>query len=91
MKFPKSKVVVVKILPAFSPDQPPYQAIQKINTEIDTLKFDSDPQVKVLDLWKDFTNEDGTLKVELYSDQRLHLNDSGYDVYLKKLKTLIEN
>jgi hypothetical protein len=43
----------------------------------------------VLDLWNDFTNADGTLKTELYSDQHLHLGPAGYDVLAAKLKSVV--
>ncbi len=48
--------------------------------------LDADAQVRVLDLWTDFTNADGTLKTELYSDKHLHLGPAGYAVYAERLK-----
>ena len=34
---------------------------------LDPLKLDSDPKVKVLDLWPDFTNADGTITKDLFT------------------------
>lgn len=90
LRCPKSRVVVVKILPAFKPGEGVGAAVQQINSALDALKFDSDPQVHLLDLWKDFTNPDGTLKTALYSDGHLHLGAEGYELYASKLKPLVE-
>ncbi len=61
-----------------------------MNAGLDALKLDADAKVHVLDLWKDFTNADGTLKTELYSDQHLHLGPAGYEVFASKLKPVME-
>ncbi|MEY4485469.1 MAG: hypothetical protein RL693_2921, partial [Verrucomicrobiota bacterium] len=47
--------------------------------------------VRVLDLWGDFTNTDGTLRTELYSDQHLHLGTAGYEMFAIKLKPVMDN
>ena len=54
------------------------------------LKLDRCPQVHVLDLCSNFTNADGTLKTELYSDKHLHLGPSGYEVLAGMLKPVLE-
>jgi hypothetical protein len=41
-------------------------------------------------LWKDFTNADGTLKTELYSDKHLHLGDAGYEAFAARLRKIVE-
>jgi lysophospholipase L1-like esterase len=90
MRCPKSQIVLVKILPAFDPTKEAGKAIVDINTCLDFLKLDQDPQVHILDLWKDFTNPDGTLKTELYSDKHLHLGDAGYEVFAGRLQPAVE-
>jgi lysophospholipase L1-like esterase len=90
LRCPKSQIVLVKILPAFDPAKEVGASVIDINTCLDFLKLDQDPQVHVLDLWKDFTNTDGTLKTELYSDKHLHLGEAGYEVFASKLQQLLQ-
>ena len=89
-RCPNTELVVVKPLPAFSPTGDVSQAIKKINSALGALKLDSDPKTHVLDLWHDFTNADGSLKTELYSDGHLHLGPAGYDVFASALKPMVE-
>jgi lysophospholipase L1-like esterase len=79
----------VRILPAFDPTKEAGKAVVDINTALDTLELDRDPQVHILDLWRDFTNADGMLKTELYSDKHLHLGPDGYEVFATKLKVVV--
>ncbi len=90
MRCPKSQIILVKILPAFDPIKEAGKAVVDINAQVDTLKLESDGQVHVLDLWNDFTNADGRLKQELYSDGHLHLGPAGYEAFASKLKPLLE-
>lgn len=89
-RCPQTNVVVVKILPAFLPDSVVHMDIQRINTALDELKLESDPKVHLLDLWSDFTQEDGSLKTPAYSDDHLHLGAAGYEIYAGKLQPLVE-
>jgi beta-glucosidase len=86
----QTHVIASTILPAFAPGSRAHEDIQRINTALDALKLDADPKVHVLDLWSDFTNADGTLKTDLYSDKHLHLNLAGYETYARKLKPVVE-
>lgn len=88
-RCPQSQVVLVKILPAFDPATAVGAKVREINVAVDGLQLGSDPQVRVLDVWSDFTNADGSLKAELYSDQHLHLNAAGYEVLAAGIKRLI--
>ena len=90
-KFPAAAIVVAKILPAHAPDSRFYEDIRKTNAALDPLKLDSEPKVKVLDLWSDFTNADGTIKKDLFTPDNIHLSAAGYTVYAEKLKPLLEN
>ncbi|MGI9110097.1 MAG: hypothetical protein ACR2KA_08780, partial [Opitutales bacterium] len=76
-KFPEAEVVVAKILPCHAPKIRFYDDILLTNAEIDKLKLDADPKVKVLDLTKDFLNADGTIKKELFTPDNIHLSLAG--------------
>ena len=56
---------------------------------LDPLKLDSDPKLRALDLWSDFTNSDGTIKKDLFTPDNIHLSPAGYAVYAAKLKPLL--
>jgi len=88
-KFPDAKIVVVKILPCHTPKDRFYQDIIATNAELDKLTLDKDPQLKLLDLTKDFLNPDGTLRAELYVPDKIHLSPSGYATYARSLKPLL--
>jgi lysophospholipase L1-like esterase len=77
------------ILPAHTPGNAFYEDIQKTNAALDPLKLDSDAKVKLLDLWSDFTNADGTIKKDLFTPDNIHLSPAGYAVYAEKLKPLL--
>jgi lysophospholipase L1-like esterase len=89
-RCPQSQVVLVKILPAFAPGSAVHEDIKRINATLDALKPDADAQVHPLDLTSDFTNDDGSLKLALYSDGHLHLGPDGYELYASKLKQKVE-
>ena len=90
LRCPQSQVIVVKILPAFDPAKEVGAKVREVNAALDTLKLDADPKVRILDLTADFTQADGSLKSELYSDKHLHLNLAGYEVFAAKLKVAFE-
>jgi thiol-disulfide isomerase/thioredoxin/lysophospholipase L1-like esterase/tetratricopeptide (TPR) repeat protein len=89
IRCPQSRIVLVKILPAFNPAGGVGAKISEINAALDGFKLDADGNVQVLDLWKSFTNEDGTLKTALYSDGHLHLGPAGYEALAQGLKPLL--
>jgi lysophospholipase L1-like esterase len=88
-KFPEATIIVAKILPAHSPGNRFYEDIKKTNSALDPLKLDSDPKVKVLDLWSDFTHADGTIKNDLFTPDNIHLSPAGYTVYAERLKRFL--
>ena len=88
-KFPAAAIIIAKILPAHAPGNRFYEDIKKTNAALDPLKLDSDPNVKVLDLWADFTNADGTIKKDLFTPDNIHLSPAGYAVYAERLKPLL--
>lgn len=89
-KFPDAPLVVAKILPAHAPGNRFYEDIKLTNAALDLLKLESDPKVRVLDLWSDFANADGTLKKELFTPDNIHLSPAGYAVYAERLKPLLD-
>ena len=66
-----------------------YEDGNETRTAGDPLTLDSGPKVKVLDLWTDFTNADGTIKKDLFTPDNIHLSPAGYAVYAAKLKPLL--
>ncbi len=89
-KFPEANVIAVKILPCHAPGVPFYEDIKLTNAALDSLKFDTDPKVQVLDLTSDFLNQDGTIKKSLYTPDNIHLSLDGYGVYAERLQPLVE-
>ena len=90
LRCPKAQIVLVKILPAFDPAKEVGARVREINAAIDGYDLNADSHIHVLDLWKDFTNTDGSLKTSLYSDQHLHLGVAGYEILASKLKLVVE-
>lgn len=87
-KFPQARLILAKILPAHEPGNRFYEDIKKTNAALDPLKLEDDPNVRVLDLWSDFTKPDGTLRQELFIPDRIHLSVEGYAVYAARLRPL---
>lgn len=90
-KFPAAPLILVKILPAHAPGNAFYEDIRRTNAALDGLRLDADPQIRVLDLWSDVTQLDGTLKPGLFSPDNIHLTqDLGYALYARRLKPLVD-
>ena len=88
-KFPTAAIIVAKILPAHAPGHRFYEDIKQTNAALDPLKLDSDPHLRVLDLWSDFTHADGTIKKDLFTPDNIHLSPAGYAVYAERLRPLL--
>ena len=88
-KLPQAVVIVVKILPCHAPGVRFYEDIKKTNHAMDALKLDADSKVTILDLWNDFANNDGTLKKELFTPDKIHLSPAGYAVYAERIKPIL--
>ena len=89
-KFPEADVVVAKILPCHARKVRFYEDILLTNAEIDKLNLGADPKVRVLDLTKDFLNDDGTIKQTLFTQDKIHLSLAGYEVYAQRLAPLLK-
>lgn len=90
-KFPEAEIIVAKILPAHAPGNAFYEDIKKTNAALDPLQLERDERVKVLDLWSDFVDASGNLKLDLYTSDKIHLSPAGYAVYAKRLKPFLTN
>lgn len=89
-KFPKTPVLVVKILPAHAPGNAFYEDIKKTNAALDPLNLESDAKVRVLDLTSDFLTPTGELKSNLFEADKIHLTqNAGYSLYAEKLEPLV--
>ena len=89
-KFPTAPIVVVKILPAHEPGNAFYEDIKKTNAALDPLGLDADKRVRVLDLTAEMVNEDGTVKEELYTKDKIHLSEAGYALYAERLRPVVD-
>jgi platelet-activating factor acetylhydrolase IB subunit beta/gamma len=89
-KFPKTPIIVVKILPAHEPGNAFYENIKKANAAIDPLKLEADKLVRILDLTADMVNKDGTIKADLYAKDKIHLSEAGYAVYAERLRPVAD-
>lgn len=89
-KFPKIPIIVAKILPAHEPGNRFYEDIKKTNAALETLKLESNPNVFVLDLWDDFTTDNGMIEKDLFTPDNIHLSATGYAVYAKRLEPMID-
>lgn len=90
-KFPEADIIVAKILPAHSPGNRFYEDIEKTNAALDPLRIESDSKLSVLDLWKDFTNDDGTIRKGLFAPDGIHLSPEAYAAYAAKLSPLLSH
>lgn len=88
-KFPDSKIIVAKVLPAHAPGNRFYEDIKKTNDAIDAWQLGTSPNVQVLDMTSDFTHSDGALKNELFTTDNIHLSPAGYAVYAERLKPIL--
>ena len=53
------------------------KTVQANQSPLDTLKPESEPKMRILDLTADFTNADGTMKKELFTPDNIHLSPAG--------------
>ena len=90
-KFPRTGIVVVKILPAHAPGDRFHEDIRKTNAALDRLTLERDPLLRVLDLWDDFTTGDGTIRKELFAPDAIHLSAAGYAAYAERLRPALES
>jgi lysophospholipase L1-like esterase len=85
-RCPRSEIVVLKILPAYAADNLINKDILRVNSALATLNLDRDRKVHLVDLANDLATPDGSAKPEAYNQDRLHLNEMGYDILASRLQ-----
>lgn len=89
-RFPGMPLVVVKVFPAHAPGDRFYEDIEKVNAALDRIDLQADADVRVLDLWDEMVDADGSLRGELFTSDSIHLSRKGYDLFAAKLRPLLE-
>jgi lysophospholipase L1-like esterase len=84
-RLPQTRLIIMGILPVASADK--RDKVRQVNQHLAEIEFKQNEAVYV-DLWDKFTNEDGSLKKELFTDGT-HLTEEGYRVWAKNIAPLI--
>lgn len=85
-ELPATRVIVLGILPCKQPEK--WAKVQETNRILAGIRYPED-EVVFMDLAKHFTNADGSLKKELYTDGT-HLTPEGYKVMADAIAPEIE-
>jgi len=83
-ELPDARILLQSVLPR---GREYAENIREINRHI--WQFAATQRVHYLDLWPAMADADGELKTD-YTDDRLHLNEAGYDVWLSELRPAFE-
>ena len=88
-KLPESEIILLGIFPSGqNPNEARRVTIAQIQKNIAPLG--KKEHVTYLDLTPAFTNEDGTLKADAYSSDKIHLKPTGYEIWAKALMPTLE-
>ena len=88
-KLPNSEIILLGPFPSGqNPDEARRVSIAKIQQDIASLG--EKDHVTYLDLAPAFTNDDGTLKGDAYSGDKIHLQGKGYDIWAEALMPTLE-
>jgi lysophospholipase L1-like esterase len=82
-ELPDARLVVCSVLPR---ERERADWIREVNIHV--RQFAPTVKAEFLDLWPAFADEDGELRGDLTQD-RLHLNERGYDTWAEQLRPLI--
>jgi lysophospholipase L1-like esterase len=85
-QLPTTRVILLGILPCKQPEK--WTKVKETNRILASYRYPKD-EVVFIDLAKYFTNSDGSLKSELYTDGT-HLTEDGYKVMANVLEPEIE-
>ena len=89
-KLPESEIILLGTFPSGqNPDENSRTTIAQIQKNIAPLG--EKDHVTFLDLTAAFSNADGTLKAEAYSNDKIHLQPAGYEIWAKALMPTLEN
>jgi lysophospholipase L1-like esterase len=83
-ELPDARILLQSVLPR---GREYADNVREINRHI--WQFAATQRVHYLDLWPIMADADGALKAD-YSDDRLHLNEAGYDAWLSELRPAFE-
>lgn len=83
-ELPDARILLQSVLPR---GKEYAENVREINRHI--WQFAATQRVHYLDLWPLMADADGELKAE-FSDDRLHLNEAGYDAWLSELRPAFE-
>ena len=84
-ELPETRVIVQSILPR---DRELADLVKEINIHV--RQFSPTVKAEWVDLWPELADEDGEIRPD-FSDDRLHLNDAGYEVWVRQLRPVLEN
>ena len=84
-RLPQTRLIIMGILPVATAAK--RDKVRQVNEHLAGIEFKKNEAV-YLDLWGTFTNEDGTVKKDLFTDGT-HLTEEGYRVWAKALEPLI--
>jgi lysophospholipase L1-like esterase len=86
-KSPETKIILLSILPRGDNNQ---DTRWRVNDRVNNIikNYDGHCGVRYFDLGQYYANGNGTLKTELFKDDKLHLSLAGYYLWWDKLKEL---
>jgi lysophospholipase L1-like esterase len=88
-KLPKTKILLLALFPrGETKDFPTRVANEKVNAIIS--KYGDDKMVFYMDINKNFLNEDGTIKKELYKPDMVHLDSKGYAAWAEAIEETVK-
>jgi len=86
IKINSTKIILLGVLPR---DGPFGSEAKQLNILIE--QFGDNNRVFWLDMWSEYTNADGSQKIELYGPDKVHLNLAGYTVWYNYMEPLLSD
>ena len=84
-RLPQTRLIIMGILPVANVAK--REQVRQVNEHLAAIEFKKNEAVYV-NLWDKFTNQDGSVKKELFTDGT-HLTEEGYRVWAKSIEPLI--
>jgi len=79
-----TKVILLGVLPRPQPYGAQCQRLNKLLAKLGNHK-----NVFFLDMWSQYVLKDGQQNYELFIDDKLHIDEKGYDVWAKTMEPLL--